>query len=154
MQMQKVFELFKLTPIKIGLILTCLIAALVKLDPGIIEILELQLLDQRLRARGELTPGPEVVIVAIDEKSQDTLGRWPWPRSTLAKLVNNLTEAGVMTIGFDMVFSEKDENIQGGLEAGKTSDELFAEAMKNSECTVLGFFFPRLHGGHQTPFFG
>jgi len=139
--MQKVFELFKLTPLKIGLILTLLVVTLIRFDPGIIEILELQLLDQRHRARGELTPGPEVVIVAIDEKSQDMLGRWPWPRSRLATLVNNLTEAGVMTIGFDMVFSEKDENIQGGLEAGKTSDELFAEAMKNSECTVLGFFF-------------
>jgi len=68
--MQKVLELFKLTPLKIGLILTLLIVVLIKFDPGIIEILELQLLDQRLRARGELTPGPEVVIVAIDEKSQ------------------------------------------------------------------------------------
>ena len=164
--MQKVFNLFHITPIKIGLALTLLIIAMVRLDPRFLEVLELQLIDQRFMKRGPLPPGPEVVIVAIDEKSQDVLGRWPWPRSTLATLVDNLTDANVATIGFDMVFSESGDSIsektlqllkknislengQDGLSdsmrkeilTGKTSDEQFAESLKNGNNSILGYFF-------------
>jgi len=164
--MQKVFNLFNLTPLKIGLALTLIIMATVRVDPRFFKVLELQLIDQRFMKRGFLPPGPEVVIVAIDEKSQDALGRWPWPRSTLAALVDNLTDANVVTIGFDMVFSESGDNvnektlqllksflsldkgddrisdsIRKELLNGKTADEQFAESLKNSGNSVLGYFF-------------
>ena len=164
--MQKVFNLLKITPLKIGFFLTLVIAGLVKLEPDFLEGIELLLIDQRFITRGTLPPGPEVVIAVIDEKSQDALGRWPWPRSTLAVLVDKLTEAGAATIGFDVVFSEKGDSIndeilqllknnklveKAGTElsdqikrqvlTGKTSDEQFAESLRNGENTVLGYFF-------------
>lgn len=55
------------------------------------------------------TPAPvndDVVIVAIDEKSLDHLGRWPWPRDTHARLIEKLDEAGAETIVFDILFPE------------------------------------------------
>lgn len=52
------------------------------------------------------TPDESLVIVAIDNRSLETLGRWPWPRETHARLVDRLTEAGVAATGFDVLFIE------------------------------------------------
>ncbi|MEO8141850.1 MAG: EAL domain-containing protein [Sphingomicrobium sp.] len=46
----------------------------------------------------------QIVIVAIDDKSLQRVGRWPWPRSYHAKLTDALTEAGGKRIFFDLVF--------------------------------------------------
>ncbi|HNS45334.1 MAG TPA: CHASE2 domain-containing protein, partial [Alphaproteobacteria bacterium] len=56
------------------------------------------------------TPTDQVVIVVIDEKSlqDDHLGQWPWPRTDVAKLVDNLKAMDAKAIIFDMVFAEKD----------------------------------------------
>lgn len=48
----------------------------------------------------------DVVIVGIDELSMDRLGRWPWPRTTHAQLIEKLHEAGAKTIVFDILFPE------------------------------------------------
>ncbi|WP_166269452.1 CHASE2 domain-containing protein [Marinobacter caseinilyticus] len=47
-----------------------------------------------------------VVLVAVDEQSLDQLGRWPWPRSTHAELIQKLHAAGARTIVFDILFPE------------------------------------------------
>lgn len=52
-----------------------------------------------------------VVIVDIDDKSLVAEGRWPWPRSKIAELVQQLHDAGVAVVAFDMMFAEKQENI-------------------------------------------
>src|SRR3954467_2783201 len=49
-----------------------------------------------------------VTIVDIDDKSLATLGQWPWPRTRIADLIQNLTNHGAVAIGFDVVFSEAD----------------------------------------------
>src|SRR6266700_4560343 len=43
--------------------------------------IELKTLDMRFKLRGERPPTSPIVIVAIDQKSQDVLGHWPFPRS-------------------------------------------------------------------------
>lgn len=48
----------------------------------------------------------DVVVVAIDEQSVDRLGRWPWPRTTHARLIEKLHQAGAKTIVFDILFPE------------------------------------------------
>lgn len=156
----------KLTPFKIGLLLTFFMVLLAIRNPGFLEILELQLLDLRFINRGAVQPGPEVLIAAIDEKSQDALGRWPWPRSTLAKLTDKLAEAGVAVIGFDMVLSESgndprdvlvrltesasasnssDQQVLDRLKerflAEKTSDQNLADSFMNAKNIILGYFF-------------
>ncbi|WP_373086162.1 CHASE2 domain-containing protein [Sneathiella sp.] len=100
----------------------------------------------------EVTYPRPVVVIDIDEKSLLKLGQWPWPRSYLAKLVENATKAGAAVIGFDMLFAESDrlspdkmsENIQGldpetkARLAGLPSfDDMFAEQIHNSR-VVLG----------------
>ena len=163
---ERLQSFLELTPAKVGLLVTLLMCSLVYTKPYALEILELQMIDLRFKTRGPLKPGPEVIIAVVDEKSQDTLGRWPWPRSTMAKLINKLTEYNAFTIGFDIVFSESGDDVynqavhlieqqleEGGLspeatadlrknfENQKTGDELFAESIKNHGNVVLGMLF-------------
>ncbi|MEQ1815062.1 MAG: CHASE2 domain-containing protein [Nitrosomonas sp.] len=51
-------------------------------------------------------PDNNIVIVAIDEESLQTLGRWPWSRSLHAELINRLQKTGSNVIGLDILFSE------------------------------------------------
>jgi len=61
-------------------------------------------------SRGKMASGGETIIVTIDEKSLSELGRWPWPRTVMAKLVDQLKAYGAKAVGFDIIFSEPDEN--------------------------------------------
>jgi len=52
---------------------------------------------------------PRVVIVDIDEKSLNEIGRWPWSRNVFADIIDNLTDYyQVRAVGFDIQFSEPD----------------------------------------------
>ena len=51
-----------------------------------------------------------MVIVAIDQKSQDVLGRWPFPRSYFAQAVDYLRESQARVIAFDINFPQPDQN--------------------------------------------
>ncbi|NIR17157.1 MAG: CHASE2 domain-containing protein, partial [Desulfobacterales bacterium] len=78
----------------------------------ILDLMELKTYDLRFRSRGHLEPTPAVVLALVDEKSLDQEGRWPWPRSKIANLVNVLSEYGAKVIAFDIGFLEPDENSQ------------------------------------------
>jgi adenylate cyclase len=81
----------------------------------ILDAIELKTYDIRFRSRGPIQPSPAVVMAAIDEKSLDAEGRWPWPRSKIAALIDILSRDGARVIGFDIAFSEPDENSQMAL---------------------------------------
>jgi len=52
---------------------------------------------------------PRVVIVDIDEKSLNEIGRWPWSRNVFADIIDNLTDYyQVRAVGLDIQFSEPD----------------------------------------------
>ena len=53
-------------------------------------------------------PADDIVIVAVDEKSLDELGRWPWSRDRHARLIDILTAAGAKAIALDILFNEAD----------------------------------------------
>jgi len=48
------------------------------------------------------------VIVEIDAKSLAALGRWPWPRSTLAELVARVAAMEPAVVGIDILMPEPD----------------------------------------------
>ena len=97
-------------PASITVVLTLLMLVLFLMGIPILDIVELKTFDLRFLSRGVEKPAPEVVLAVIDEKSVDTEGRWPWPRSKLAALIDALSREGAKAIGFDIVFSEPDEN--------------------------------------------
>jgi len=65
---------------------------------------------------GDVLPGNEIVIVAIDDASAEQLGAWPWPHSTHARLIEALSEARVVAI--DILFEEREG--EGPVLAGAT----------------------------------
>jgi adenylate cyclase len=117
--------------------------------------------------RGHKKPSSAVVMAVIDEKSLDKEGRWPWPRSKIADLIDTLNKDGAKVIGFDIGFLEPDENsnlklfhqfenqistlniknhnLSDFIHKGKINadnDRALAKAIKNSSASViLGYFF-------------
>lgn len=69
---------------------------------------EARLVDLRFRLRDTRPPAAEVVIAAIDSKSIEKLGRWPWSRRVHAALVDQLREWGASVVAFDVLFSEEE----------------------------------------------
>lgn len=141
------------------------------------EILHLQVLerldniiyDARLRATMPRTLDDRIVIVDIDEKSLERVGRWPWGRDKLAALAHELFERQqVGVVGFDVVFAESDDSsglasleqlAQGPLRdqarfkeqlarlaPSLDHDALFAKALRGRPA-VLGYYFTSDQGG-------
>lgn len=104
------------------------------------EILEQKTLDMRFLIRGPITPGPETVIAAIDEKSINKLGRFPWPRSVWGRVVDRLSEEGARVIVFDVFFTEP-ENVE--------SDDLFQRAIMRSGRVILPLVFDFTETGYK-----
>jgi len=78
-------------------------------DPPLLAQFRLFVFDtyQRLAPREILNDSP-VVVIDIDEESLQRLGQWPWPRTTMTKILFNLRQAGIAAVGFDILFSEPD----------------------------------------------
>jgi adenylate cyclase len=160
-------SLFAITPVSLTLGTILVVVVLFVSGTHILDLIELKTYDLRFRSRGHLPPSPAVVMAVIDEKSLDVEGRWPWPRSKLAALVDILSRDGARVIGFDIAFSEPDENSQLALieQLAQTVEALtinnahladfiaerrrhadndlaLANAIKHSSATVvLGYFF-------------
>src|SRR5919106_170846 len=143
------------------------VITLYSLNVHILEIIELKTYDLRFLSRGPQPPSPAVAMVVIDEKSLEAEGRWPWPRSKFAALVDVLSREGAKVVGFDVIFAEPDENSQlalidqltaqldtlapahqrlrqflGERRRGADNDVALRDAIRRSTATVvLGYFF-------------
>ena len=49
---------------------------------------------------------PSIVIIAIDDRSLNELGRWPWSRTVHAGLVDRLGQARPRAVAYDVLFTE------------------------------------------------
>jgi len=72
-------------------------------------------------------PQADIVIVAIDDSSLQNVGRWPWDRPTMAKLVTSLSAAKI--IGLDVNFPSAS--------ADPSVDQAFAGAIAASRNVIL-----------------
>ncbi len=67
-----------------------------------------------------------VRVVDIDDKTLEVLGQWPWPRTTMAKLIQKIGDAGAASITTDIMFAEPDRTslvrYTKGLEADKADE--------------------------------
>ena len=136
----------------------------------LLERLDQFIYDARLRLGMSRTLDERIVIVDIDEKSIDRIGRWPWGRDKLADLTQELfARQRVSVVGFDVVFAERD-NSSGlaslrALERGPLAktpgfaeqlarlapsldhDALFARSL-HGHAAVLGYYFTSDRQGH------
>ncbi|TIC82322.1 CHASE2 domain-containing protein [Crenobacter intestini] len=140
--------------------------------PGLAR-LEGWLHDSRLALTAPGGVDPRVVIVDIDEASLARLGQWPWPRQTVAALVDTLAgHYRVSAIGFDAVFAEPEHRASNDwlptlgarfpallpelrqLAAGDDHDRRLADSVRRAP-VVLGYYFDTSDGaarhGGQLP---
>lgn len=80
---------------------------------------------------------PDIVIVAIDDRSIAAIGRWPWRRALHAELINRISAQSPRVIGMDVLFNEEDLDYPA-------DDLLLADALARSGRVVL----PVLRRGH------
>lgn len=154
----------------IGAALVFLMALCRFVQIGGLDRFEHQLYDLALRLRDPLAPSSKIVVVQLDERALNELGRWPWRRSVFADMVGKLAEDRAKVIAFTLAFLEPDsqetleliDTIGGsldqdtardaqlretlaGLQKASDTDNLFGEAIEAAEAagtsTVLGYFF-------------
>ncbi len=73
---------------------------------AVVQSLEGQLLDVRFELRPAGPRSDAIVLVPIDDRSLREIGRWPWSRGLLARMVGHLAEAGARTIALDLLLTE------------------------------------------------
>src|SRR3984893_5360700 len=90
----------------------------------VVSRMELSSLDTRYQFRGRAHTDPRIIIVDVDQESQEQLGRWPFPRIHFAHLLDALREDGARVVAFDMTFSKPDQTV---LPLQELSGDLAAE---------------------------
>ena len=84
----------------------------------------------------------DVVLVSIDEQSLSSLGRWPWSRRMHAELIDRLHADGAKAIGFDVMFSEpQNEDL--------AADRLLADAISRAGNVVLPVVIEKVRSNGQ-----
>ena len=135
-----------------------------------IQRLEYDSLDTRFRYRPRraMPIDPRIVIVDIDQHSQEVLGKWPFSRTHFARMLDVLREDGAKVVAFDVTFSKPDQSaapiralwaeMEAHRKSGETIDPLFsaevqklatqydadrqfAKAIQRFGAVVLGNFF-------------
>ena len=80
-----------------------------------------------------------VVLVGIDDKSIATLGRWPWPRTLHAGLIERISAGEPAAIGLDLLLSEPDSR-------QPENDHHLAQALGDSGKVVLPMMMQNMGG--------
>ena len=99
-------------PLLIAVGIIAVVGGFFMIAPEFLYRFEFNLYDQHFRWRGPRPANPQVVIVAIDEASVATVGRWPWSRTVIADLVRKLDAAGAAVIAFDVLQSEPERSAE------------------------------------------
>ncbi len=156
--------IFKKFPIILSLLLLLICIAIKSSDVTFIKKIQLNVFDsyQRLKPR-DYQPLP-VKIVDIDEQSIAKIGQWPWPRTTMAKLVDKLSQNKAANIVFDITFAEPDRtspkqilpiwrenNLITGLDLNNipSHDQLFVDSIKKAN--VVTSFALTPYATHKIP---
>ncbi|HIE43557.1 MAG TPA: adenylate/guanylate cyclase domain-containing protein, partial [Candidatus Omnitrophica bacterium] len=148
-----------LNPYTVGFSTILLVIVLYFLSIDLIEQLELKTLDLRFKYSQRLVPSNRIVLVTIDNKSEDRIGRWPWGRDKHAKVIDNLSSWGAKVIGMDVIFPQPEENpvfkifldrnfketipenTVKRLKEEFDTDRILASSIERAGNVVLGYYF-------------
>ncbi|NND93171.1 MAG: CHASE2 domain-containing protein [Granulosicoccus sp.] len=84
--------------------------------------------DSWVRAHQRAVP-TDVVIAAIDSRSLNELGRWPWPRELQARLLEQLQSHGARAVVVDLLYVEPSSDPDG--------DQRLAQAIRALPISIL-----------------
>lgn len=78
-----------------------------------------QTFDQFMRIQAAMSGAPqplEGVLIRIDEKSLETIGRWPWPRQVHAQLLRQIASSQPRVVALDILLTESQADDEGDLQ--------------------------------------
>jgi serine phosphatase RsbU (regulator of sigma subunit)/CHASE2 domain-containing sensor protein len=138
-----------------GIILT--IAVAIAAQVGLLDNLERWCYDRRAAMCQVFTPPPtdRLVHLDIDDAAMDAVGAWPWHRSTLAQMVDEIHLAEPKAVAMDVLFADPQETRIVRRDDGKDEeihdDRLFAQSLKNLGCALIPASLPPLPPKALTP---
>lgn len=89
----------------------------------------------------EKKPLENILIVSIDDESLQEIGRWPWPRTKFAELINLIPKSSV--IGLDVSFFE---------ESNEADDNELGDAIASHGRVILPVEFTSFSSRNEKPF--
>lgn len=99
-----------------------------------LEILDFRFNDIKYKFKKPVESQAPVAMIAIDDASVREIGRWPWSREQVADMTQKLTELGVKSVGFDVIFSEPETS-------NPLADQKFRQVVEQSpDKVILGVF--------------
>ena len=125
---------FAVADVVLGAVVSVVVLAAFYMQWG--EVLEYKLYDMRAKLRARARAGDSVVLVGIDDQSIREIGRWPWPRSYMAEMVDQLAEAQAKVIGLDILMNDKELN--PGLDQVRAIKETYAAQLAASGKSSAG----------------
>ncbi len=92
----------------LGTMMTVLVVALDR--AGALKPIEDHLYNWRVRYCQRFTPKPteQLIHLDIDDESLESVGRWPWHRTTIAEIIDELRLAGAKAICLDMTLPDRE----------------------------------------------
>lgn len=101
--------------------------------------------DGMFKLRGSINPQNDIIIVGLDEKSLDQIGKWPWTQDKLAQLISTISRGSPKVLVLDIFLPE---NINEDT-SGRT--ELLANEIYNAGNVILPIYFNLSEVGMAPP---
>jgi CHASE2 domain-containing sensor protein len=99
-------------------------------------------------------PDDRIVHIEIDDASLSptAVGRWPWPRRKLARILDEIGRANPAAIALDVQLTEPETVEEDETPAGKIDDDkILAESLKHQKNVILATLFHLLPSDPETP---
>lgn len=126
--------------------------------------LEAMTFDLRMLLRGERVPPKNIMLVGVDDRSLQEVGRWPWSRHVQAELIDVIGQDHPKVIGLDVLYTEPESTAMFGSAVKPTHvrsvrssgdiqtgppDHHMADSLRKAKVAVLGFSFAVPKAGEE-----
>lgn len=140
----------------LSVVVTIAVLAMGWAGPRWLTRLEAMAYDLRVLVRGERPPPQDIILVGVDDRSLQEVGRWPWSRLVQAQLIEMISQDQPKVIGLDVLYTEpeggaafdtspKPKRLRSGLTPrdfpSNGPDQRLAESLRKAKVAVLGFSF-------------
>lgn len=116
-------------------LITILVISLYAGKYGFLERIDLRMQDGMFKLRGSINPQNDIIIVGLDEKSLDQIGKWPWTHDKLAQLISTISRGSPKVLVLDIFLPENiDEDTSG-------RTKLLANEIYNAGNVVIPIYF-------------
>src|SRR5262245_34464146 len=122
-----------------GTVTVALVTGLFLFRPSLVDRIEEGAYDLLAGLVSRGSPSGQTAIVEIDDASLQQIGRWPWRRDRLARLVRRVFDRGASVVVLDMMLHEED---RGASETNPAiaNDDVFASEITGRP-VVIGYAF-------------